>query len=97
MKTRICRSSGVVVCNSFRTYGNIPTDKAYKKQESHQVNHDIKHQVRKERSNNKVTNNYQIYGPRPHVKESSKKNQCPISMALTKQNLQESKFTDSLL
>lgn len=29
INTRICRSSGVVVCNSFRTYGNIPTDKAY--------------------------------------------------------------------
>ncbi|KAJ0882815.1 hypothetical protein HanPSC8_Chr10g0414011 [Helianthus annuus] len=29
MNTRICLSSGVVVCNSFKTYGKIPTDKAY--------------------------------------------------------------------
>jgi len=28
MKTRICLSSFVVVCRSFSTYGNIPTDKA---------------------------------------------------------------------
>uniref|UniRef100_A0A2P2MA82 Regulatory-associated protein of TOR 1 isoform X1 n=1 Tax=Rhizophora mucronata TaxID=61149 RepID=A0A2P2MA82_RHIMU len=28
IKTRICLSSGIVVCNSFKTYGNIPTDNA---------------------------------------------------------------------
>lgn len=30
INTRICRSSGVIVCNSFSTYGNIPTDSAYR-------------------------------------------------------------------
>lgn len=42
----------------------------------------------KQRSN-KAIKNYQIYSPGSHIKESSKKNQRPKSMALTKQNLEQ--------
>ena len=49
-----------------------------------------------QRSNNKAIKNYQIYSPGSHIKESSRKNQCPKSMALTKQNLKH-KIIDRLV